>query len=58
MQIFEGQEKLKFFECFAKKTLRFDPNLLYDSKQLSKNFFGSEKYFMIKEKRSYIDSHE
>ena len=51
---FEG-EKVEFF---SQKAFRFDPSVLNDSKQISNNCFGSEKLFIIKQKRSYIDSHK
>ena len=45
-------------EIFSQKALRFDPSVLNDSKQISNNCFGSEKLFIIKQKRSHSDSHK
>ena len=53
---FGCSKKLKFFS--PKNNLRFDSNLFNDSKQVSNDSFGSEKLFIIEQRRSYVDSHE
>ena len=53
---FWGSKKVE--KIFSLKTFMFDPNVFNDLKQVLNDCFGSEKLFIIKQIRSYTDSHK